>query len=114
MQIDDLDAAQLQRDLPVHLGGIGVAVALGGVGVQQHFEAEHLTSHYGHGLEQTHRHKPGPIRVQGELQMTAEGFVDQPFRMLNSAQSAHSLSSIPTLHPHTYSDGYTLQSVIVV
>ena len=33
VQVDNLDAAQSEGDLPVHLGGVRVALSLGGTGV---------------------------------------------------------------------------------
>ena len=51
MQVDDLDAAQSQRHLPVHPRRVTVPVALCRPRIQGQFEAEHLLAHDGHGLQ---------------------------------------------------------------
>lgn len=51
MQVDDLDAAQPHRHLPVHPRRVDVPVALCRPRKQGEFEAEHLLTHDGHGLQ---------------------------------------------------------------
>lgn len=51
MQVDDLDAAQTHRDLPVHLRRVAVTFPLRRPRKQGEFEAEHLLTHDGHRLQ---------------------------------------------------------------
>lgn len=51
MQVDDLDAAQTHLDFPVHLRHVAVPLPLCCPRKQRQFEAEHLLTHDGHGLQ---------------------------------------------------------------
>lgn len=50
VQVDDPDAAHPQRHLPIHPGGVAVALGLRRSRKQTETEAEDLLAHDGHGL----------------------------------------------------------------
>lgn len=51
VQVDDLDAAQTHRHLPVHLGHVAVTVGLCRSRKQGQLEAEDFVPNDGHGLQ---------------------------------------------------------------